>query len=69
MVSWLMAMGIWMPKGTFQLIDMGHECYIVNFCLPQDFHRSLEVELWFLGEKREIYFHAYYISSCVVYSI
>ena len=48
--------GIWCPKGTFNMIDLGHEYFLVKFIQVSDYLAVLERGPWFLGDN--------YLSMC-----
>lgn len=47
--TWLQ--GIWHPKGTFNMIDLGHEYFLVKFVQVSDYLTVLERGPWFMGDN------------------
>lgn len=43
--------GLWKPKGSFQLIDLGHEFFIAKFEREEDMMLILGSGPWFLGSQ------------------
>nr|POE82865.1 hypothetical protein CFP56_28270 [Quercus suber]POE82866.1 hypothetical protein CFP56_28271 [Quercus suber] len=42
--------GIWRPKGTISMIDLGYEFFLVRFTQLTDYLTTLERGPWFVGE-------------------
>lgn len=42
---------IWRPKGTFQLIDLGYEYFILKFQMKDDISKAFDGGPWFIGEN------------------
>lgn len=43
--------GIWRPKGTFTMIDLGHDYFLVKFIQASDYFNVIERGPWFVGEN------------------
>lgn len=43
--------GIWRPKGTFNMIDLWHEFFLVKFIQVSDYLVVLERGPWFVGDN------------------
>lgn len=43
--------GIWRPEGTFNMIDLGYEYFLVKFAQVSDYFAVLERCPWFVGDN------------------